>query len=273
MEIKNKKFVVWIFAFVFILASAMLAADNSTKQCRLTAECDNGYCENGYCTFPTVLENYKVTGTCITTADCQVGFCRNGQCILLQRQEYTIINLGVKSGCAGIIEDCTGIWCYFCNITWILLLVGAVVAAWAGRKRGRLTPILMAIIPIGFGIFLLPILGFLLAVVEIVILLVIKKEKVQVRGITAKPVWEISKPVQGISKPVQVSGKEEAPPISESVEELNKQVHISSKPVQVSSKPVQVSSKPVQVSSKSVQVNGKEEAQVKGKEKAKESSK
>ena len=202
MEIKNKKFVVWIIAFVFVLSSFMLAADNTTKQCSLTAECDNGYCENGYCTFPTVLENYNVTGTCITTADCQEGFCRNGQCILLQRQEFTIINLGAKSGCAGIIENCSGIWCYFCNITWILLLVGAGVAAWAARKRGRLMPVLMAIIPIIFGYFVLPVLGFLLALVEIVILLVIKKEKVRISDTT-----------EAVKKTMPESKSEEKKPI------------------------------------------------------------
>ena len=172
------------FAFILLFANSVFAKGNATnaipvsKPCALTAECDQGYCENGICTFPTVIENYKVTGACAFTTDCQQGFCRNGQCLLLQRQEFTIINLGVKSGCAGIIENCTGIWCYFCNVTWIFLLVGAGVAAWAGRKRGRITPVLMAAIPLGFGYFVLPLLGFLLALVEIMILLIVKKEKV-----------------------------------------------------------------------------------------------
>ena len=173
------------FTFIFLglfLASPVFAADNTStsKPCRLTAECDQGYCENGICTFPTVIENYKVTGACAFTTDCQQGFCRNGQCLLLQRQEFTIINLGVKSGCAGIIENCTGIWCYFCNVTWIFLIVGAGIATWAGRKRGRITPVLMAVIPLGFGYFVLPLLGFLLALVEIIILLIVKKEKLQI---------------------------------------------------------------------------------------------
>jgi hypothetical protein len=171
------------FVFLMLLSSFAFAADNYTataKQCRLTAECDQGYCENGICTFPTVIENYKVTGACAFTSDCQEGFCRNGQCILLQRQEFTIIDIGAKSGCAGIIEDCTGIWCYFCNVTWILLFIGAGIATWAGRKRGRITPVLMAAIPLGFGYFILPLLGFLLALVEIIILLIVKKEKVQI---------------------------------------------------------------------------------------------
>ena len=171
------------FVLLSILSSFAYAADNYTataKQCRLTAECDQGYCENGVCTFPTVIENYQVTGACAFTSDCQEGFCRNGQCILLQRQEFTIIDIGAKSGCAGIIEDCTGIWCYFCNVTWILLIIGVGIATWAGRKRGRVTPVLMAAIPLGFGYFILPLLGFLLALVEIIILLIVKKEKVQI---------------------------------------------------------------------------------------------
>jgi len=165
----------FLLPLAFALDSVELSP--SSKPCKLTAECDQGYCENGVCTLPTVIEKYDVTGTCVTTADCQQGFCRNSECILLQRQEYTIVNLGAKSGCAGIIENCTGLWCYFCNATWIFLVVGAGVAAWAGRKRGRIVPILMAIVPLGFGYFVLPVLGFILAVVEIFILLLVKKEK------------------------------------------------------------------------------------------------
>jgi len=219
MKIIQNIFIIWIFAFTLILVSAMLAADNTTKQCRLTAECSSGYCENGYCTFPTVLENYKVTGTCITTSDCQEGFCRNGQCILLQRQEFTIINLGAKSGCAGIIEDCSGIWCYFCNITWVFLLVGAGVAAWAARKRGRLMPVLMAVIPMGFGFFILPLLGFLLAVVEIVTLLVIKKEKVRISETTAaaKATAAIEKAMPKAEKAVPEAKSEEKKPVEKQV--------------------------------------------------------
>jgi len=169
-----------------ILVSIIFAADNMTKPCRLTAECDQGYCENGYCSFPSVIENYKVVGACAYTTDCPEGFCRNGQCILLQRQEFEIINLGAKSGCAGIIENCTGIWCYFCNVTWIFLVLGAGIAAWASRKRGRMLPILMAVVPLGFGYFILPLLGFILAMVEIIVLLVIKKE-VKIKTENNKP--------------------------------------------------------------------------------------
>jgi hypothetical protein len=97
----------------------------------------------------------------------------------LQRQEFTIINLGVKSGCAGIIENCSGLWCYFCNITWVFLMIGAGIAAWAARRRGRIIPILMAIIPLAFGYFILPVLGFMIAVVELIILLVIRKTKIK----------------------------------------------------------------------------------------------
>ncbi|MEM2974263.1 MAG: hypothetical protein QW112_01395 [Candidatus Micrarchaeia archaeon] len=171
-----------IFVFMLLLAALASAAtpassDITPKTCRLTAECDQGYCENGICTFPTVIEKYKEVGTCVYTADCQQGFCRNGKCILLEREEFTIITLGAKSGCAGIIENCTGVWCYFCNVTWVFLIVGSVVAAWAGRKRGRLAMIVMLVIPFVFGYFILPILGFILSLVEIMILLVVKKEK------------------------------------------------------------------------------------------------
>jgi hypothetical protein len=183
----NNKKIVHLFSILLILSvllfvPTVFAADseNTTKQCKLTAECNQGYCENGICVLPTVIENYKSIGRCAFTSDCKQGFCVKGQCLLLERQEFQIITLGAKSGCAGIIENCTGIWCYFCNVTWVFLIVGAGVAAWASRKRGRILPILMAIIPLAFGYLLLPLLGFILAMVEIIILLVVKKEKVKI---------------------------------------------------------------------------------------------
>jgi len=67
--------------------------------------------------------------------------------------------------------------CYFCNVTWVFLIIAALIAALAGRKRGRITPIILALIPLGFGYFVLPVLGFILAVIELIVLLFLKKPK------------------------------------------------------------------------------------------------
>ena len=66
-----------------------------------------------------------------------------------------------------MIENCTGIWCMFCNVTWILLAIGAAAAAFITRKSGRMLPLLLFALPIVTGIVLFPFIGFILAVIEI----------------------------------------------------------------------------------------------------------
>lgn len=180
MRMKNNSI---IFGFVPVLAVFLTALVPQAaalsalgEPCKFTGECLDGYCINGVCTFPTGYEfvenvTFRVVGDCNYTADCLEGYCAEGRCILPLRSEYAVLSIGPKSGCAGIIENCIGIWCVFCNVTWVLLVVGAAVAAFLARKRrGRMLPIMMFAVPVVLGVFILPVLGFILSLIEVFIL-------------------------------------------------------------------------------------------------------
>jgi hypothetical protein len=156
-------------------ASLSFALANLGDTCKFSGECREGYCLEGVCRFPQVLEKVDIDGNCTYTAECKGGFCKEGMCVTPTREEFQIVSFGVKSGCAGIIENCTGIFCAFCDVSWILLLVGAVIAAFVGRKRGRLVPFVLFALPFLVGLIIFPILGFILALIEIFILAVTKK--------------------------------------------------------------------------------------------------
>jgi hypothetical protein len=159
---------------LFLVMYALFALSNLGEQCSLSGDCIEGYCENGKCTIPNMelIENktYVVTGSCNITDNCLRGFCYEGECIYPLREEYVVFTPGIKSGCAGIIENCVGFWCMFCNISWILLFVGAVVAAFISRRKGRILPFLMFLIPVTSGLIVFPIFGFVLSLIEIFIL-------------------------------------------------------------------------------------------------------
>lgn len=162
---------------ILISLGFVLAISNLGEACRYTGDCREGYCIDGICKVPAILEKYTVAGTCNFTGECLTGFCYQGQCILPSREEYQVLSLGIKSGCAGIIQNCTGIWCAVCDFTWLFLIVGSGVAAFVGRRRGRILPLLLFIVPLGMGILLLPLLGFILALIEIAALAIVKKQK------------------------------------------------------------------------------------------------
>ena len=148
-------------------------------ECRYSGECREGFCLNLTCRFPTILERYDTTGNCSYTAECVAGFCKDGQCILPLREEFEILSFGAKSGCAGVVDNCTGILCAFCSVTWILLFVGSAIAAFVGRRRGRVLPALLFLLPMFSGLVLLPVIGLLLVLIEIFILAVLKKRFVR----------------------------------------------------------------------------------------------
>jgi hypothetical protein len=154
--------------------SLLLALSEVGEKCSLSGDCIEGYCENGVCTLPNMelIENktYIVVGICNITDNCTRGFCYEGECVYPLKEEYVIFTPGIKSGCAGIIENCVGFWCMFCNVTWILLVVGALSAAVISRKKGRILPFLMFLIPVTSGLVIFPIFGFILSLIEIFII-------------------------------------------------------------------------------------------------------
>lgn len=168
------KFISLVFFLCLYIFSNIFALSSLGESCVLSGDCIEGYCERNICILPNMelIENvtYIVTGECNYTADCLTGFCYSKQCIYPKREEYVIFKPGIKSGCAGIIENCIGLWCMFCNITWIILIAGCIVAGLISRGKGRILPFLMFIIPIFGGIIVFPIFGFILALIEIFIL-------------------------------------------------------------------------------------------------------
>lgn len=163
-----------ITVVLFVIISTFFALSNVGEPCSLSGDCIEGYCENGICSLPNMelIENktYISVGNCNITDDCIRGFCYEGECIYPLREEYVIFTPGIKSGCAGIIENCVGFWCMFCNVSWILLVIGAIVASFISRGKGRILPFLMFLIPISGGLIVFPIFGFVLSLIEIFIL-------------------------------------------------------------------------------------------------------
>jgi len=166
---------VLVFALISML-SGLHAFSPLGGQCNYSRDCAQGYCNQSVCKVPDVLENYNVVGTCNSTIDCFNGFCLSGQCVLPKTQSFNVLSLGsgLQSSCAGIIDNCTGFWCMFCNITWIILLIGAALAAFITRKSGRVLPLLLFALPLAAGIIFFPFLGSILAVVEILIIAFLK---------------------------------------------------------------------------------------------------
>lgn len=173
----SKEFLKFGFVlFVLILVSGFIfSLSELGGPCKYTGECREGFCLNNTCRFPQVLEKYDVVGNCSYTAQCRDGFCKDGECIVPLREEMQLLSVGVKSGCAGIIENCTGYFCLLCDFTWILLVVSASIASFVGRKKGRLLPVLLFGLPMLLGFVVFPVLGFILALIEIVMLGITKK--------------------------------------------------------------------------------------------------
>ena len=174
-------------------------------KCDYSRECIEGYCLNSTCRFPAVLDKFNVTGNCNYTRDCDEGFCKSNQCILPLASDFSIspIGAGFGSSCAGLIDNCTGVWCVFCNATWIILIVAAAGAAFISRKRGRMLPALLFVLPMMMGFIFFPIAGFILALIEILIIALVKKpsEYKPTTFMPAAPVTKSTKPPLVQSKP------------------------------------------------------------------------
>ena len=167
---------VFILLFLSVFTSLLPALSELGGPCKYTGECREGFCLNQTCRFPQVLEKYTVSGNCSYTAQCKDGFCKDGECIIPLREETQLLNFGVKSGCAGIIENCTGYFCLLCDFSWIIMLVTASIASFVGRKKGRILPVLLFALPLLLSFTVFPILGFILALIEIFILGITRKK-------------------------------------------------------------------------------------------------
>lgn len=143
--------------------------------CYNSGDCRIGYCaeETKTCVLPTKIVNFTIGGECKITANCVEGYCKDNECIIPTTAEYhQSVEFGVKSGCAGMIENCAGFWCDFCNLIWLLVIAGAAIAGLLAKRQSILLAVAMIILPIIFALILLPVLGFLVSLLEIFILFI-----------------------------------------------------------------------------------------------------
>jgi len=175
--VKTNAHAIALIVLTVMFSGAAFALSNLGGSCEYSRDCKEGYCFNSTCRFPSVLEKFETLGNCSYTAECFDGFCKDGKCISPIVEEHSIFTpaMGIASGCAGFIDNCSGIWCLFCDATWVLLAVSAAASAFISRKRGRMLPILLFTLPMAAGFLFFPVLGFMLAVMEIFIFAFLKK--------------------------------------------------------------------------------------------------
>ncbi|MCX8202257.1 MAG: hypothetical protein N3G74_00375 [Candidatus Micrarchaeota archaeon] len=166
----------WTIVFYIVLISPILfSLSELGGSCQFTRDCKEGYCIEGTCKIPQVLQNYYSAGQCNSSIDCLNGFCYQSECIIPKRDvPIAPLGSGISNSCAGFIENCTGIFCMFCNATWLILLIAAGFAAFITRKRGRITPVLLFGIPVLAGIIFFPFIGSIIAIIELVFLAFVK---------------------------------------------------------------------------------------------------
>ncbi|MCS7109352.1 MAG: hypothetical protein NZ903_00965 [Candidatus Micrarchaeota archaeon] len=156
---------------MLIIATTVFPLSSLGEKCQFSRECKEGYCIDGICKIPAVLENYQSFGECNSTNDCSNGFCYQRECVLPKRDPAVMpLGEGFKNSCAGIIENCTGFLCIFCNATWIILLLAAGFSSFLTRKRGRLTPIILFGIPVIAGLIFFPFIGAMIAIFQLILI-------------------------------------------------------------------------------------------------------
>ncbi|MEM4134181.1 MAG: hypothetical protein QXO35_03780 [Candidatus Micrarchaeia archaeon] len=199
----NKILFLLLLIIPFILSISQLG-----EKCQFSRDCAEGYCINETCKIPGVLEKYYTAGECNSTMDCTNGFCYQNQCIIPTRDpSVTPLGSGLSNSCAGIIENCTGIICIFCNATWIILLLAAAMAAFIARSKGRITPIILIAVPVLSGIIFFPFIGSIIALLELVLLAFVKPAAIRtgiqdiLKIIKKQPVQERKEELKDKDKP------------------------------------------------------------------------
>jgi hypothetical protein len=195
--------------FFILIVPIVFSLSQLGGNCQFSRDCAQGYCENNICKIPSVLEKYYTSGECNATIDCTNGFCYSGECIVIPSESYNVVPLGtgLQSSCAGFIENCTGITCLFCNVTWIILLIAAGASAFIARKKGRLVPIILFAIPILLGIAIFPFAGAIFAIFELVMLAFLKQSAVKSAMQDLLSIFK--KPQQQIKETEKEEGKKE----------------------------------------------------------------
>ncbi|MEM4389458.1 MAG: right-handed parallel beta-helix repeat-containing protein [Candidatus Micrarchaeia archaeon] len=133
--------------------------------CASDADCCGGKCVNNVCVC-------RMSG-CRSTEECCEGYCAGGVCLTAPPPAMVPVLQGVLQlphGCYGLIDKCTFMGCIeLCWGIWLLLILTALAAGYmALGEENRLVPVAMAIFPLLVGALTYPIVGVLVAVIEII---------------------------------------------------------------------------------------------------------
>ncbi|MEM3369774.1 MAG: hypothetical protein QXE90_02885 [Candidatus Micrarchaeia archaeon] len=207
-----------ILFLLLVITPFIFSISQLGEKCQFSRDCAEGYCIDETCKIPGVLEKYYTAGECNSTIDCTNGFCYQNQCIIPAKDSsVTPLASGLSNSCAGIIENCTGIICIFCNATWIILLLAAAMAAFIARSKGRITPIILIAVPVLSGIIFFPFIGAIIALLELALLAFVKPAAIRtgihdmLQIIKKQPVQERKEEQKDKEKPKEGEGMEQLP--------------------------------------------------------------
>lgn len=158
--------------FVLAAASFSFALSDAGGACENTAECSEGYCLNSVCTVPDIV-SHQSAGACFQTSDCSEGYCVAGDCILPTARSE-ILQLGIKSGCAGLTESGSAFGSLaICEAVWVLVPIFSIAAAFTSSRtgHGREMSAAVLLIPIFAAILFFAFLGIVVSLAEIAILI------------------------------------------------------------------------------------------------------
>ena len=111
--------------------------------------------------------------SCTITADCAEGYCVEGTCILPTIRSE-LFEFGLKSGCAGLLGEAdTPPSFILCSTIWLLVVLLSITSAYTSQKKryGKLVTAGVLLFPSVIALLLLPFIGALAAMVELIILL------------------------------------------------------------------------------------------------------
>ncbi|MCD6227219.1 hypothetical protein J7J90_01875 [Candidatus Micrarchaeota archaeon] len=157
-----------IFNTQIITGSGVPTHNQKIQTCNQTADCVQGYCENNECVIPIV--NKETVAECNQTADCVQGYCENNECVIPKGEELSKL-LWLKSGCSGLfVCPESDILCFFlCNMIWLILIVLSLLAGYDAKDyENKLIPFIYLVLPLGIGLFSVPVAGVIVSVIEIV---------------------------------------------------------------------------------------------------------
>ncbi len=169
--------------FTFALLAMSFSIVHPAQSCNATYQCSEGYCINSTCTV-NEFSQADYYGACNKTADCEFGFCYKSKCTN-PKSVTNVISIEPKNGCTGFIEFIPGgIGTYVCDFMWVIFLGAVILAGFFARGFGIIALALSVVLPLVAGLFVAPIAGVVVGVVEIIFF--IWRRKTQISKIEKK---------------------------------------------------------------------------------------